>query len=125
MKLPLCYCLSAIIMIGCSSAAPKLMTPEKEEVNSKVSASEEDCLTVYDRVLSLKLMELEAADDHPYSKDEKFVGLRMLDNEYRTRGTTDSFLNNCRMKYDKNNVSCMLSAVSLDGMSLCSFAGKE
>ena len=120
MKFPIAI---SFILVGslaaCSSSPPR--APEKL---STAPVSSDDCLQVYDRVLSLKLEEVEAADDHPYTSNEKWAGRRLLDNEFRERGTTDAFLANCQTVYDQWHVSCIMRSVSIDGMSLCAIARK-
>jgi hypothetical protein len=78
---------------------------------------EEKCNRLYGRILDLKFDELR--DPHPYSQKEVEDGILALDEEYRTRGTTQTFLNNCQREFSQSQIACMMAANSLDGMSLC------
>jgi hypothetical protein len=64
--------------------------------------------------------------DHTYTKAEQRAAIELLDQEYRSKGTTKQFFGYCRTRLNADQVTCMQNANSFEDMSLCDkmFASK-
>ena len=100
------------ILLGCGETTKVVNTTE-----TKTVISEEKCNRLYGHVLDLQWDRLR--DPHPYSQKEVEDGILALDFEYRTRGTTQTFLNNCQRSFSQSQITCMMSANSIEMMGLC------
>lgn len=106
---------AVVSVLGCSKPAPKAPTP----------VSYDDCEMVYERVLAISLVQ-NLDPDHTLSKDEQEAGVRLLDEEYRSKGKTASFFAYCGGHLNSDQVSCMKTTDSFEGMAMCDklFAAK-
>lgn len=118
MKLGLLF--AGVLALGCSKSVP----PKAAEAPIH-GASVEDCAHVYERVIGITLTE-QLEPGQLFSKEAVETGAALVDQHFSETGKKQHFFAYCTTQLNTQQTDCMVSATSLDGMSVCAmmFADK-
>lgn len=103
-----------LAVTACGASVPQ--TPPLDPI--RTSSQDVVCENIYERVLGIKLLEIETERGTPLTPKEAAYAVGVLNEQFFISGTKAAFVRDCS-GYNENQTNCMLASVSMESMALC------